>query len=141
MKGFALENYLPYQLVVAADRVSRDVHRLFQTRFGITIPEWRVLAHLGQVDAVSVREIHAKVDMDKSKVSRAAARLEAQGYVTKKVHPVDRRLVELTLTDAGRAMLDQLLDAAREVEAQITAEIGEGVADFQTALLRLIARG
>jgi DNA-binding MarR family transcriptional regulator len=141
VKGFSLETFLPFQLVVAAERVSRKVHRLFQARFGITIPEWRVLAHLGQVDAVSVREIHARVDMDKSKVSRAAARLEAQGYVTKKVHPTDRRLVELTLTDAGRAMLDQLLEAAREVEAQITAEIGEGVEDFQTALLRLIAKG
>jgi DNA-binding MarR family transcriptional regulator len=57
------------------------------------------------------------------------------------VHPTDRRLVELTLTKAGREMLDELLDAAREVEAQITAEIGEGVEDFQTALLRLIAKG
>ena len=141
MKGFSLETFLPYQLVVAAERVSRKVHRLFQARFGITIPEWRVLAHLGQADAVSVREIHSKVDMDKSKVSRAAARLESQGYLSKTVHPTDRRLVELTLTESGRALLDELLDAAREVEAQITAEIGEGVEDFQTALLRLISRG
>jgi DNA-binding MarR family transcriptional regulator len=141
VKGFSLETFLHHQLVVAADRVSRKVHRLFRARFGISVPEWRVLAHLGQVDAVSVREIHARVDMDKSKVSRAAARLEAQGYVTKKVHPTDRRLVELTLTEAGRAILDELLDAAREVEAHITAEIGEGVEDFQTALLRLIAKG
>ena len=46
--------------------------------------------------------------MDKSKASRAAARLEKSGYVLKKINPADRRLVELSLTEKGRAMHDEI---------------------------------
>ena len=53
--------------------------RRYGAESGISIPEWRVLAHLAEGGPVSVRDIHARVDMDKSKVSRAAARLEEAG--------------------------------------------------------------
>ena len=74
MHGFELTDFLPYQLAVAAGRVSRAFSDRYRAEFGLSIPEWRVLAHLSTADAVSIREIHARVDMDKSKVSRAAAR-------------------------------------------------------------------
>ena len=74
--NFDLSAFLPYQLAVVASRVSKGFAERYRAEFGLTIPEWRVLAHMAQFDAVSVREIQARVDMDKSKVSRAAARLE-----------------------------------------------------------------
>lgn len=76
MPPFDLAAFLPCQLSVAASRVSRGFAERYRAEFGLSIPEWRVLAHLAQSDTVSVREIHARVDMDKSKVSRAAVRLE-----------------------------------------------------------------
>ncbi len=140
MSDFVLEDFLPYQLAVAADRVSRDFARAYQERFGISIPEWRVLAHLSQSDAVSVREIHARVGMDKSKVSRAASRLESAGYVTKRTNAEDRRLVELSLTATGRAMMEELAPLAKAYEAAVMAELGAEAGSFRSALGALMHR-
>ena len=138
MTAFDLDAFLPYQLNVLAGRLSRAFAERYRTRFGISIPEWRVVAHLSQTGPVSVREIHARVDMDKSKVSRAAARLEAAGYVLKRPHPEDGRLVALTLTPKGRAMMVELAVIAEGFQSEVMAELGSGDAAFRTALVRLL---
>ncbi|MEL6642498.1 MAG: MarR family transcriptional regulator [Pseudomonadota bacterium] len=134
MAGFTLDGFLPYQLAVVSRRVSQDFADRYQQEFDISIPEWRVVAHLSQGGAVSVREIHRRVDMDKSKVSRAATRLEENGFIEKRAHPMDRRLVELTLTDRGQAMIDALASIARAYEAEIMNALGPQAQAFRSAL-------
>jgi DNA-binding MarR family transcriptional regulator len=128
-----LDRFLPYLVNVLASRLSRELASVYEKRFGISIPEWRVIAHLSQNRNVSVREIHERVDMDKAKVSRAAARLEGAGIVEKKVNGADRRLVELQLTKKGRKMFaeieplalayeqDQLSRLSRKEQASLRA--------------------
>ncbi|MCU0911068.1 MAG: MarR family winged helix-turn-helix transcriptional regulator [Rhodobacteraceae bacterium] len=137
---FALDDFLPYRLNVLAGRLSREFAQRYREKFGISIPEWRVVAHLSQSGAVSVREIHARVDMDKSKVSRAAARLEAAGYVEKRVNPADRRLVELSLTDRGRAMMAELAKVAAAYQHELLARAGDGAA-LDAMIARLMGPG
>ena len=124
MTDFDLSQFLPYQLAAAAQRVSREFAETYRRDFGITIPEWRVLAHLAQEGAVSVRDIHFRVDMDKSKVSRAASRLEASGHVTKLANPDDRRLVALSLTPQGRALMDKLIPVALNYQQALVERLG-----------------
>lgn len=138
LDDFDLNAFLPYQLSVLAARVSNGFSELYRQKFGITIPEWRVVAHLSQAGAVSVREIHQRVDMDKSKVSRAASRLETAGYVSKRINGTDRRLVELELTPKGRKMIDELTPIAREYEAQVLAGLGDQNQGFRAALETLL---
>lgn len=138
LDDFDLNAFLPYQLSVLAARVSNGFSELYQRKFGITIPEWRVVAHLSQAGSVSVREIHQKVDMDKSKVSRAASRLEAAGYVSKRINGTDRRLVELELTEKGRGMINELTPIARDYEAQVLAALGDQNQGFRAALETLL---
>ncbi|MGR3199175.1 MAG: MarR family transcriptional regulator, partial [Paracoccus sp. (in: a-proteobacteria)] len=73
--SFDLDGFLPYQLSVAATKISRRFAALYRAEAGLTIPEWRVLAHLDRSGRVSVRDITARVHLDKSMVSRAATRL------------------------------------------------------------------
>lgn len=122
---FVLDEFLPYRLNVLAGRISREFAQRYREKFGISIAEWRVVAHLSQSGTVSVREIHSRVDMDKSKVSRAAARLEAAGYVEKRVNAADRRLVELSLTEKGRAMMDELAQVAGDYQRELFARVGD----------------
>ncbi|PRX35462.1 DNA-binding transcriptional regulator, MarR family [Meinhardsimonia xiamenensis] len=138
MTRFVLDDFLPYQLAVLAERTSREFSALYRERFGISIPEWRVVAHLSQAGTVSVREIHARVAMDKSKVSRAAARLEAAGYITKTVDPRDRRLVALSLTEKGRAMMEEIAPLAEAFQAEFLARLGARAEDFREALAVLL---
>ncbi len=117
-KPFDLDAFLPYRVSVLASRLSQGLAKVYQDRFGISNPEWRVLAHLSGNAKVSVREIHARVAMDKVKVSRAAARLEACGFVRKATHPTDHRLVELQLSTEGRALFDEIAPLALAYEKQ-----------------------
>ncbi len=139
VSAFKLDDFLPYQLTVLSSRVSAGFSKHYRNAYGISVSEWRVVAHLSQADSVSVREIHARVDMDKPKVSRAASRLEAAGYVTKTINPQDRRLVELSLTPKGRDMIAALTPIARDYEAQLSAVLGEADQAFRDRVAALSA--
>lgn len=141
MSKFVLDGFLPYQLSVLAAQISREFSALYKSRFGITRPEWRVIAHLSQTDSpVSVREIFDRVDMDKSKVSRAASRLEASGHILKSVNPADRRLVELRLTCKGRAMVEELEPLARQFEKEVLQRLGRDAEQFRANLAVLLGK-
>lgn len=135
--GFELDTFLPYRLSVLAARVSREFSAIYRERLGISNAEWRVLAHLSASGAVSVREIHQRADIEKSKASRAAARLEAAGLIAKRADARDGRLVALTLTEAGRAAMAELIPQARAYEAELLARLDD--AD-RAALDRIFAR-
>jgi DNA-binding MarR family transcriptional regulator len=136
--SFDLSAFLPYQLAVASSRVSKAFADRYRAEFGLTIPEWRVLAHLAQSDQVSVREIQARVDMDKSKVSRAAARLEAAGLIEKRENPEDRRLLDMRLTTKGRDLIARIVPIADAYQAEVLAKLAAEAPAFRTALLRLL---
>lgn len=134
---FKLAEFLPYQLAVAAAHVSREFSTRYRREFGLSIPEWRVLAHIAQEDRVSVREIQARVDMDKTKVSRAAARLEAMGLIEKRAHPEDRRLLDMRLTDNGSDLFSRLAPIAVAYQAELLASLGPDAEGFRRALAAL----
>jgi len=138
---FALDEFLPYRVAVLAGQLGRAYSQVYSERFGLSRAEWRVMAHLDRDAAVSVREIHARVDMDKSKVSRAAARLEAAGVVTKRASRGDRRLVVLALTGKGRRMMRELVPAAEAFQAGLLRRLGPDAASFLRGLDALGAAG
>jgi DNA-binding MarR family transcriptional regulator len=135
--GFDLDGFLPYRLAVAAQRVSAAFRAVYGPRHGLSVAEWRVMAHLGSAGPVSVREIHARVAMDKPKVSRAASRLEMAGMIEKRADPRDRRLVALSLTERGRAVMADLVPLARAFEAALVARL---TAEERRALDAILAK-
>ncbi len=139
MDAFDLNEFLPYQLAVAAAHVSRGFAELYRAEFGLSIPEWRVLAHLAQSGTVSVREIQTRVDMDKSQVSRAAARLETAGLIEKRAHGVDRRLLDMSLTPAGQDLMARIVPIAKAYEADLLAQLATP-GDFRAGLRALLAK-
>ncbi|WP_370630752.1 MarR family winged helix-turn-helix transcriptional regulator [Maritimibacter sp. DP1N21-5] len=139
MTAFKLDDFLPYQLAVLARAVSAGFSRHYRERYGITVAEWRVVAHLSQEDAVSVREITVRVGLDKPKVSRAASRLEAAGYVTKVTNELDRRLVALSLTDKGRDMVETLTPLADAYDAELRKVLGGDDSLFRERVAKLTA--
>jgi DNA-binding MarR family transcriptional regulator len=139
--ALSLDGFLPYLLNVLASRVSSELATVYGERFNISIPEWRVIAHLAQNEKVSVREVHERVDMDKAKVSRAAFRLESLGLVEKRESTVDRRLVELSLTRKGRRLFAEIAPLALDYEAHLLGTLSpDEVRQFRALVVKLLQR-
>lgn len=131
---FDLDGFLPYRLSVAADRMSQAFSKHYADQAGLSIPEWRVMAHLAHRSPASVRDVTAKVNLEKSAVSRAVSRLEARNLVHRAPHPDDQRLLSLTLTPQGEAMMADLTRLAQEFNASLEAALGTDRAAFLRAL-------
>lgn len=137
LPAFDLDSYLPFRMTVIAGQMSADLARQYKHRFGISMPEWRVLLNVGYSDAQSVRDIEKRVSLEKSKVSRAAARLEAKGLLKKHVDDQDRRLVRMSLTEDGVRLLAEIVPIAQAYQDQLDAALGAQSVALQGALDRL----
>jgi DNA-binding MarR family transcriptional regulator len=110
--GLDLETFLPYRLDILAEAVSRALSRIYKDKYGLAVPEWRVLAHLGQYAPITAKAIAAHSRMHKTKVSRAVAELERLGFVRRVDSDEDRREEPLSLTAKGKAAYDDLAPKA-----------------------------
>ena len=119
--AFRLSAFLPYRLAVLSERVSKRLSVEYERTHGLAVAEWRVLVHLQRAGASSVRDICTYVNLEKPRVSRAVAKLEADGLVAKAQGQEDARLVSITLTDAGRDALNGIVPAASEIEERLLA--------------------
>lgn len=120
---FHLSGFLPYRLAVLAERVSRRLSVEYGRSHGLSVAEWRVLAHLSRGGAVSVRDIHTAANLEKPRVSRAVARLEAAGFVQKVPGEEDGRLVAISMTDEGARAVAEMLPAALTIDARLRAAV------------------
>jgi DNA-binding MarR family transcriptional regulator len=132
-----LESFLPYQLNVLAEGVSRSLSKLYGQRYGISVPEWRVIATLGQYRRMTAKQIGAHSRMHKTKVSRAVAALERQGRVRRTANDSDKREAFLTLTAEGRRVYESVAPEAHAFARQLTSVLSSADAD---ALERILAQ-
>jgi DNA-binding MarR family transcriptional regulator len=121
---FRLEDFLPYQLSVAANRVSRLFARRYSGAYGLTIPEWRVLATIARFGTVSPTAVGEWTAMDKVKVSRAAASLVTHGLIRQSPDPQDGRGRLLRMTRRGEAVHRNVVPMARSLEAVLAEGLG-----------------
>lgn len=138
-ESFELNGFLPFQLSVMTERIRKELTSRFAPEFQLSVPEWRVLVQLWGSEGVSVRELHVAVAMDKSKVSRAASRLESAGMVEKRENADDRRLLQICLTQQGSELVIRLIPIAHEFEKELALRLGDDAAAFRRALEHLMA--
>ncbi|HMM86248.1 MarR family winged helix-turn-helix transcriptional regulator [Azohydromonas sp.] len=112
-----LEDFIPFKLAVVANRVSQSIGHLFETRFGLQIPEWRILMALYAYGRQAFHEVVERTSMDKARVSRAQRRLVDLRMIETAPDPDDGRRLLLALTDAGARMCAQILPEAAAREA------------------------
>lgn len=121
--AFRLEHFLPYRLSVLTNTISARFAAQYGARFGLTIPEWRVLAVLGRYAPLAAREVCARTAMDKVRVSRAVALLSRKGLVARATDGADRRRAALALTTRGKRMHAGIIPLARTIEAESLAAL------------------
>ncbi len=135
-----LERFLPYRLSIASNRVSDLIAEAYERLFGLSIPEWRVIAVLGEGTPLTQLAIVQQTVMDKMTVSRAVRPLVERGVIDRAPHADDRRSRLLVLSDAGRALYESVAPAALAMEAALLEGFSrEEIATLEAALDKLEA--
>jgi len=135
-----LERFLPYRLSVASNRVSDLVAEAYSRLFGLSIPEWRVIAVLGEGAPLTQLAIVGQTVMDKMTVSRAVRPLVERGVIDRVPHAEDKRSQLLMLSDAGRTLYESVAPAALAMEAALLEGFSRAeIATLEAALEKLEA--
>lgn len=136
-RPLVLDRFLPYRLSVASNAVSTRISHAYRKRFGLRIPEWRLIAILAEHASLTPAMLGERTRMDKIAVSRAATTLLERGLVNADDNPADGRSHFLSLTDDGRALYAEIAPVALETEAAMFASFS---ADERTTLEALLQR-
>jgi DNA-binding MarR family transcriptional regulator len=122
-----LFRFTPFRLNRLAAEVSMALSGEYQERYGLDIPEWRVLATLGfRNDACSAQYISDCTRTHKSTISRAVMTLMQRQIVERVENAHDRREFRLRLTKEGKTLyqelIPRLLRKEREILSCLTAQ-------------------
>ena len=137
MEHITLESFLPYRLVRISAVVSREFRAVYGPHHDLTVPEWRVLATLGQFEEMGARDIGKHSSMHKTKVSRAVRTLEERRWLKRRESEADRREEILALTALGRATYADIVPRATAFEARLIAALGSQAKNLLASLDRL----
>ena len=125
MADFELIRFLPFRLNRLAAEISEELAALYAERFGIDIPQWRVLATLSSGGGRTAQAIVASTRTHKSTISRAVEALSRRGLVESIRSPDDKRAFYLHLTAAGRRLFRQLEPLVLDYERRLLARLSE----------------
>jgi DNA-binding MarR family transcriptional regulator len=115
-----LFRFVPFRLNRLAAEVSAALSSEYQERYGLDIPEWRVLATLGfRSDACSAQYISHCTRTHKSTISRAVTALMRRQLVERVENADDRREFALRMTRKGRALYEELIPRLLRKEREI----------------------
>jgi DNA-binding MarR family transcriptional regulator len=111
---------VPFRLNRLAAEVSAALSSEYQARYGLDIPEWRVLATLGFRDeACSAQYIAHCTRTHKSTISRAVTALMTRQLVERVENKHDRREFALRMTRKGKALYEKLIPRLLRKEREI----------------------
>jgi DNA-binding MarR family transcriptional regulator len=137
MTNLDLEQFLPYRLNRIGTAVSQKFRSVYGRHHDLTIPEWRVLATIGQFDEMGAKAIGAHSSMHKTKVSRAVRALEERRWLKRRESEKDRREEILSLTAPGRKAYLDIARRALAFEDRIIDELGSEAETLLAALAKL----
>lgn len=135
-----LDQFLPYLLSVTSNRVSGRIASAYETLFGLTIPEWRLVTLIAEHAPITQAQLCDRSRMDKVTVSRAAISLTQRGLLSRTPNATDRRSHHLRLSGDGEALYAQVAPQAAALERRIFGRFNaRELAQFTDMLRRIDA--
>ncbi len=123
----------------------RQTHRAFMRSLGariaphgVSIGMWYFLRALWEEDGISQRALSQRVGMMEPTTASALTNMERKGFVRRLRNRVDRRIVNVFLTERGRALREQLLPLAADVNQMALLDLsGEELSRLRAILTKL----
>jgi DNA-binding MarR family transcriptional regulator len=125
-----------WRLTNINDRIAQ---RLLRERFGISLPEWRILGVTAAREPVRVGALLAELAMDKGQASRLMKALSGRGLIESVPDRHDQRRLVLSLTPAGRQLHDRVLAFARERNDVVLSHLSPETAAHLMAALEALS--
>ena len=127
-----LTRYLPYLMRRAFVRVEASPDRSTQAR------DFAVLAAIADQSVSSQQELAERLEINRTVMVKLLDRLQGAGYITRSRNPDNRRSYMLSLTDAGRNVLEEMRHSVRERDELITAPLNPKERERLNDLLRTV---
>lgn len=118
----------------AASRAFDGVYRVLLREFGLTYPQYLVLLVLWEHGELSVKNLGAKLRLDSGTLSPLLKRLEAAGWVERRRAVDDERSVVVSLTEAGGALKERIM----QVRTGVGVAIGMNQEEADALRTRLV---
>ena len=134
----ALENQLCFAIVTAARNVV-SLYRPVLEPLGLTHPQYLVMLALWEESPRSLGELAGELAMEPATLSPLVKRLEAQGRVTRSRRADDERVLEIALTDDGRALREQALSVPMMIMQRVGMDAAE-ISGVRDALVKFAGR-
>ena len=107
----------------------------FEREVGLSAATWFLLTMLIEEDVISQGEVSRRFEVDPSRITRLAQRLEGEGLLRRERDPEDNRVVRLHATGEGRLLIESLQERREGFEDRVRREFSpEELAEFRRAL-------
>ena len=107
----------------------------FEREVGLSAATWFLLTMLIDEDGISQGEVSHRFEVDPSRITRLAQRLEGEGLLRRERDPEDNRVVRLHISPEGRRLIESLQERRERFEERIRQEFAqEELAEFRRAL-------
>jgi DNA-binding MarR family transcriptional regulator len=121
--------------------LSEDLVRVLRP-YSLTLTGFRVLMMLRAAGGtLSPAEIAARLGSARATVTGVLDSLEKRSSALRSPHPDDRRRLQISITDRGRALLDELLPSYFRHERDSVAALGAEQQETLVTLLGELQRG
>ncbi|MBF6601686.1 MAG: winged helix-turn-helix transcriptional regulator [Sphingorhabdus sp.] len=133
-----LDDFLPYQMSTTSNAVSDLISNDYKSKFGLKIPEWRVMAVLGSRGVSTQRELVEATLMDKVTVNRAVKTLADRALLDRSPNNADGRSHHIMLSQTGEELYDQIMPAAEIMEQKVMLVLSDEEKQNLSAMLAKI---
>lgn len=101
---------------------------------GITVPQWRVMATLGELGELTAKVIAHHTHLDKVTVSRALTLLSEKKLINRTVSKNDARAVDISLSKKGKAVYTKLVDIVETWQADTLSQLNGDISANEYAI-------
>ena len=133
-----LEEFLPFRLSRLSESISLKFAQHYKREYGMTRPEWRALAALGQLGMLTSTQICQHSNMHKTKVSRAVQSLSKRGWLIRKRDDNDRRVEYLQLSAIGLRRYSKLVELAQQFQNELLSTMSPSAISTVNKALRIL---
>ena len=112
------------RLLTCCNLIEAEIRRRLQARFAVTLPRFDLLAQLDKVpDGLSLGETSRRMMVSNANVTTLVERLVADGLISRRTDPRDRRTSYISLTPTGRTAFAAMASAHEQWIAELFADL------------------